>query len=97
MTLLYVHGMQLAQGPRVFKNASKSILSLRFIRDVEKNLNMKYDLFKYWFMVEQKELVTVKILGNRVDGDTTKKLLTIIASLCSLALFYVGRNVVLDS
>jgi hypothetical protein len=97
MTLLYVHGMQLSQGPRVFKNASKSILSLRFIRDVEKNLNMKYDLFKYWFMVEQKELVTVKILGNRVDGDTTKKLLTIIASLCSLALFYVGRDVLLDS
>ena len=92
--LLIAHGTQLAQGPRVFEKAAKDILSLRFIRNVEKNLNMKYDVFKYWLMHEQKDIVTVKILGNPINGDTTKQIVAIIASLSSLALLYVGRSIV---
>ena len=55
---------------------------------------MKYDVFKYWLMHEQKDIVTVKILGNPINGDTTKQIVAIIASLSSLALLYVGRSIV---
>ena len=40
------------------------------------------------------DINTVKILGNPINGDTTKQIVAIIASLSSLALLYVGRSIV---
>ena len=56
---------------------------------------MKYELFQHWLLVNQKEIVTVKIVGNPINGDTAKKLLAIVASLSSLALIYIGRSLIL--
>ena len=41
------------------------------------------------------QIVTVKIVGNPINGDTAKKLLAIVASLSSLALIYIGRSLIL--
>lgn len=93
--LLGTHAFQLAQGPQVFTKYAKKLQSLRFMKQIEVNLNMKYELFQHWLLVNQKEIVTVKIVGNPINGDTAKKLLAIVASLSSLALIYIGRSLIL--
>ena len=63
------HAIQLAQGPLVFEKKRKILDSLRFMNSVENNLKMSYHyLFEKW-LEKQKIIVTVKMLGLKVDTN----------------------------
>ena len=61
---------------------------------VESNLKMSHHyLFEKW-LAKQKLLCTVEILGLKVNSDLVKQFITILGSLCSLALAYVARDII---
>ena len=94
MVIFRQHAIQLAQGAFVFDSKKTILDSLRFMQAVESNLKMSHHyLFEKW-LAKQKLLCTVKILGLKVNSDLVKQFITILGSLCSLALAYVARDII---
>ena len=93
----YIHGSQLALGPVTFGKASEKLKFVDFIKGVEENLSLRFETFDQYWLKEQKKVVTVHILGIRVDGELVKKIIFSLASLSCIAFIYVGRSLIFDS
>ena len=68
-----------------------------FIKGVEENLSLRFETFDQYWLKQQKKVVTVHILGIRVDGELVKKIIFSLASLSCIAFIYVGRSLIFDS
>ena len=87
------HAKQLAHGPIVFTKAAKKLKYLDFMYGVERRLGMRYEVFEKW-LEEQKKIATVNIVGMPVNGESVKKVAFTLASLSSMALLYVVRDMI---
>ena len=87
---------ELSTNQQIFINAKKKLEFIDFMRNVELKLQMRYELFDTW-LEKQKEYTILHIFGFPLNGELVKRVIFAITSLCSIAVVYVGREMVLGN